>query len=103
MTKLRDFGHSLYDGSVSIDFVGRRWLWYSVSGVILLAAIGGLVFRGLNLGIEFEGGVEYQVSMARGQATEATVEKIRNAVAQESSDADIPAAGSPIVNASGSN
>ena len=38
--------------------------------------------KGLNLGIEFEGGVEYRVSMKSGEATQANVEKIRDAVAQ---------------------
>jgi preprotein translocase subunit SecF len=103
MGKFRNFGHALYEGSVSIDFVGRRRLWYAISGLILLAAIGGLVFRGLNLGIEFQGGVEYQVAMPAGQATDANVVKIRDAVASESSSANIPAAGSPVVNSSGTN
>src|SRR3954453_3689424 len=94
-------GHALYEGQISIDFVGRKWLWYSISGVILLAAIAGLTVRGLNLGIEFQGGVEYQVAMPSGQATEANVEAIRNTVARTAQTADIPAADAPIVNTSG--
>ncbi len=34
-----------------------------MSAVIVLVAIGGLTFKGLNYGIEFEGGVEYKVSL----------------------------------------
>jgi preprotein translocase subunit SecF len=102
MSKLTNLGHDLYDGTVSIDFVGRKLLWYALSSLILLLALYGLVGKGLNLGIEFAGGVEYRVSMASGQATQANVEKIRDAVAQEAEDADIPAAASPIVNTSGS-
>jgi preprotein translocase subunit SecF len=101
MSKLSSFGHSLYDGSVSIDFVGRKWLWYSISGLILLLAASGLLVRGLNLGIEFEGGVQYQVTVPSDQVTEANVVKIRDAVAKEASDADISAAKSPVVNVSG--
>jgi preprotein translocase subunit SecF len=103
MGKLSNIGHALYEGQVSIDFVGRKWLWYSISGLIVLAAVSGLAFRGFNLGIEFQGGVEYQVAVSPGQATEANVEKIQKAVAQKAADANIPAAGAPVVNSSGKN
>ena len=101
MGKLSDIGHALYEGRVSIDFVGRKWLWYAISGVILLGAIGGLAVKGLNLGIEFSGGVEYQVTLASSQVNQDTVTKVREAVARKSAEADIPAAASPIVNTSG--
>ena len=99
MSKISRFGHQLYDGSFSIDFVGRRLLWYAISAVIIGVAIFGLVWKGLNLGIEFEGGVEYRVSMSSGQATETVVEDVRDAVAASGIDA----ASSPIVNTSGDN
>jgi preprotein translocase subunit SecF len=101
MSKLSNMGHALYQGQVSIDFVGRKWLWYTISGVIVLAAVAGLTIRGFNLGIEFQGGVEYQVSMPAGQATQSNVEAIRNAVARTAQTANIPAADAPIVNTSG--
>ena len=63
MGKASRLGNALYEGDVSIDFVGRKWLWYGVSSVILALAIGGLLIKGLNFGIEFEGGVEYAVSL----------------------------------------
>jgi preprotein translocase subunit SecF len=97
MSKFGEMGHNLYQGKLSINFVGRKWLWYSISGVIVLVAILGMTTRGLNLGIEFTGGVEYQVSVPAGQANEATVVKLRNAVASSG----IPAAKAPIVNTSG--
>jgi preprotein translocase subunit SecF len=101
MSKLSSMGHALYEGKVSIDFVGRKWLWYAFSAVIVLAAVSGLATRGINLGIEFAGGVEYQVSMPAGQVNQANVEKIRDAVARTAEDANIPAADAPIVNTSG--
>jgi len=100
MSRLGNIGHALYAGEVSIDFVGRKWLWYAISGVIVLAAVTGLLVRGLNLGIEFQGGVEYQVSMPSGQADQAHVTKIRDAVAEKASSAGIDAASAPIVNTS---
>jgi preprotein translocase subunit SecF len=48
-------GNDLYTGKKSIDFVGRKWLWYCGSGLIVLLAVCGLYFQGLNMGIEFEG------------------------------------------------
>lgn len=97
MGKMSRLGNALYEGDVSIDFVGRRVLWYSISAVIVLVAIGGLYFKGLNMGIEFEGGVEYRVATQSGQANQATVEEIRDAVA----GSGIDAASAPIVNTSG--
>ncbi len=98
MSKLSRMGHALYDGTVSVDFVGRRLLWYAVSGVIVLVSVGGLLIPKLNMGIEFEGGVEYRVALGSGQATQSQVEQIRDAVAASGIDN----ASSPIVNTSGS-
>ncbi|HET9860248.1 MAG TPA: protein translocase subunit SecF [Nocardioidaceae bacterium] len=97
MGKMSRLGNALYEGDVSINFVGRRLLWYSISAVIVLIAIGGLSFKGLNMGIEFEGGVEYRVAMPAGQADQDAVEEIREAVA----DTGLEAASAPIVNTSG--
>ena len=97
MGKFSRLGNALYEGDVSIDFVGRKWLWYSISAVIVLLAVGGLYFKGLNLGIEFEGGNEYNVSVGAGEATQDNADKLRDAVAQT----NIKDASSPIVNTSG--
>src|SRR5581483_4182552 len=69
-------GNQLYTGQKSIDFVGRRWLWYAMSGVIVVAAVLGLTVRGLNLGIEFKGGNSYTVQVP--SASQSVVDKIRN-------------------------
>ena len=61
---IRGIGHRLYSGEVSIDFVGRRRTWYTVSAVILVVSIGALLFRGLNLGIEFKGGADFSIPSA---------------------------------------
>ena len=97
MGKFSRMGHALYEGHISIDFVGRKWLWYAISGVIVLAAASGLFVKGLNLGIEFEGGVEYSVSVPSSQLNQGTVDEIRQAVA----GTGIPEAKSPIVNTAG--
>ena len=75
MSRLSDLGHKLYSGEVSYDIVGKRRRWYAISGVIVLVALLSLVFRGLNLGIEFTGGAEFQVPSAS-----CTIEQARSAV-----------------------
>ena len=97
MGKFSRMGHALYEGHISIDFVGRKRLWYAISGLIVLIAASGLLFKGLNLGIEFKGGVEYTISLPKSQVTQANVDKISKAIAATG----IPQARSPIVNTSG--
>lgn len=75
MSRLGQLGHGLYAGQVSYDFVGRRKVWYSISGVIVLVAVLGLSILGLNLGIEFKGGVSFTVP-----ASSCTVAQARDAV-----------------------
>jgi preprotein translocase subunit SecF len=97
MGRFSRLGNALYEGDVSIDFVGRRWIWYAVSAVIVLAAASGLYFKGMNLGIEFEGGVEYSITLPNSEVTQDNADKVREAVA----DTGIPEASSPIVTTSG--
>lgn len=96
MSRISTWGHDLYEGRVSIDFVGRRRLWYRLSAVIVLAALGGLLVRGLDLGIEFTGGVELTTKVE--SATPAQADRLREALV----DSGIEGAANPIVVTSGS-
>lgn len=51
----------LYRGETTIDFYGRRKYGLIVSGVVLLVMFGSLLLQGLNLGIDFKGGVSFEV------------------------------------------
>lgn len=63
MSSITQFGNRLYTGESSINFIGRRNLWYIVSAVAILLAVGATVLRGgFSFGIEFRGGSEFQVS-----------------------------------------
>ena len=48
MSRLGAIGGRLYRGEVSVEFVGRRKLWYTISGLILVISIVALAVRGLN-------------------------------------------------------
>jgi SecD/SecF fusion protein len=43
---------------LQIDFMSRRRLWFAISGVVIAVSILSLATRGLNLGIDFKGGVQ---------------------------------------------
>jgi preprotein translocase subunit SecF len=43
--------------NTTIDFVGRRYVAFAVDGLLVVATIVSLWFQGLNLGIDFTGGV----------------------------------------------
>ena len=43
---------------LQIDFMRRRYLWFAISGVILVVGAASLGTRGLNLGIDFKGGTQ---------------------------------------------
>ena len=76
MSKLSGIGGRLYRGETSIDFIGKRRRWYSISALFILLSIGALSLQGLHLGIEFKGGSSFTVNKAG-----ASIEDARSAVA----------------------
>jgi len=64
MSRLGNLGGRLYRGEVSIDFVSRQKLWYTISGFILVISLIALIFRGLNFSVEFKGGSLFTVPAA---------------------------------------
>ena len=62
----------LYHGETSYDFVGRRRLWFTISGVLLLISAVSLFVPGLNFGIDFKGGAVFRVQPSQ-TVTEAQV------------------------------
>ena len=51
----------LYQGLTTIDFVGRKKIWFIASLVVILVGLGSLSVRGFNLGIDFKGGSSWEV------------------------------------------
>jgi preprotein translocase subunit SecF len=75
MSKLSGIGGRLYRGETSVDFIGKRRRWYSISALFILLSISALSLQGLHLGIEFKGGSSFTVNKAS-----ATIEDARSAV-----------------------
>src|SRR6202035_1562754 len=62
-----NFFTPLYAGTGAFDIIGKRRLWFSISGAIIVIAIASIAIRGFTLGIDFQGGTK--VSFPRGSAT----------------------------------
>ncbi|HEX9993755.1 MAG TPA: protein translocase subunit SecF [Acidimicrobiales bacterium] len=72
----RGLWYRLYHGETTFDFNGRRWVGFAISGTVLLISVLSLFTRGLNLGIDFEGGVVWEVPAENGL----TVDDVRDVV-----------------------
>ena len=55
---------------LQIDFMGKRRLWFAISGVVVLVAVVSLGLRGLNFGIDFKGGTQVTFDTPQAQAVD---------------------------------
>ena len=53
----------IYHERTHFDFIGRSRWWAALSGTLLVISIGALALSGLNLGIDFEGGSQWDVAV----------------------------------------
>jgi SecD/SecF fusion protein len=56
-----------------IDYIGKRRIWFALSGVVVALSVFAIAFLGLNLGIDFEGGT--QITFRTSQPT--SLEEVR--------------------------
>jgi len=88
----------LYRGEAGLNIIGRRKVWFSVAGMLVLIAIASVALRGFSLGIEFSGGNSFQVPASVGTLQEAEAaadEALRSAVGEEASVATVQQVGGP--------
>jgi preprotein translocase subunit SecF len=83
MSALGDLGGKLYRGEVSIEFVARQRLWYTISGAILVISLVSLFVFGLNFSVDFKGGSVYQFP-----AGHASITQVRQAVSSSGGGSD---------------
>lgn len=67
----------LYTGTGAFEVIGKRKLWYAVSGLIVLACILSIALKGFTFGIDFEGGTKVSMPTA-GQNGTATVQQVED-------------------------
>ena len=75
----------LYTGTGAFDVIGKRKLWYGISGAIMAIAILSILLRGFTFGIDFEGGTKVSMPAqgANGQVTTEQVETVFSKVIGE--------------------
>jgi preprotein translocase subunit SecF len=83
MSALGRIGGRLYRGEVSIEFVARQRLWYSISGAILVISLVSLFVFGLNFSVDFKGGSVYQFP-----AGSTSITQVRQAVSTSGGGSD---------------
>src|SRR5258706_6099302 len=73
-------------------FMQTRKVWYGLSAVLIVASIGLVAVRGLNLGVDFTGGVTVETNFPQAP----NIESLRTALAQAGgAKGQVPAFGSP--------
>ncbi len=68
----------LYHGLTTVDFVGRRKIWFTISAAVIVLGLCSLAVRGFNLGIDFKGGSSWEV-LAPHSSIQAMTNAVTNA------------------------
>ena len=62
--------------NLNVDFMGKRKMFYAVSGLLLVAGIVSLIVRGVAFGLDFKGGTEIVVRLPQS----ATIGELRSVI-----------------------
>ena len=70
----------LYTGTGAFDVVGKRKMWFIISGALVAIALASILLRGFTFGIDFEGGTKVSMPAqgSQGQVTTEQVETVFN-------------------------
>lgn len=76
-TPRHGFLNRLYTGTGAFEVIGKRKLWFTISGLIIAVAVGSILIRGFTFGIDFQGGtkVSFPRDGVNGEASVAQVEE----------------------------
>jgi preprotein translocase subunit SecF len=88
----------LYRGEVSINFVRRQRMWYTISGLILLVSVVALLVKGLAFSVDFKGGSTFQFPYSTSQGSIPTVQGEISEVVKDNGggDSTVQIAGPPV-------
>ncbi|OBG88514.1 protein-export membrane protein SecF [Mycobacterium sp. E136] len=62
----------LYTGTGAFEVIGKRKLWYIVSGAIVAVCVASMLLRGFTFGIDFEGGTKVSMPSVTESGTVTT-------------------------------
>lgn len=68
----------IFNPHSKVEFVASRKVWYGVSALLIIASLVSLGIRGLNLGVDFTGGVTVEAAFQG----EAQIERLRSSMEQ---------------------
>lgn len=54
---------------MKLDFMGRKKIWFTISGIVIAVGLLALAIRGLNFGIEFKGGTAFDLRLKESAQT----------------------------------
>jgi len=70
---------TIFPHKLNFDFMGKRWLGFAFSIVLTLASLGLVFSKGLNLGIDFTGGILMEINTQEA----ADLAKLREALGHQ--------------------
>lgn len=76
----RKLAGRLYHGETRMDFIGRKRWGLGASLLAIAITVASLAYQGLNLGLDFEGGVQWEVPSAQLSQAQAREILSRNGV-----------------------
>jgi preprotein translocase subunit SecF len=65
-TPRHGFFTRLYTGTGAFEVIGKRKLWFTISGLIVGVAVASILIRGFTFGIDFEGGTKVSMPAQTG-------------------------------------
>jgi preprotein translocase subunit SecF len=66
----------IYHERTNFQFIERSWRWALLSGILIVISIVALLINGLNLGIDFEGGTQWDFTVSHGSPSASDVRKV---------------------------
>jgi preprotein translocase subunit SecF len=74
--RFRDTLGDIFHERTHFQFIERSWRWALISGTLIVISIAALFINGLNLGIDFDGGTQWEFTVAHGSPSTNDVRKV---------------------------
>ena len=75
--------------NLNFQFVSKRKVYYVISGILMIVAIGGLATKGLKYGVEFTGGRSFEIKFDNVANPEAIVSNLKSVMITDGKSADV--------------